>query len=150
MKDFSSYLIIIGGIVGTMGLKTPFVSCGVAEDPSLTISQFRGLETHRQAITTDACNEAQQVAFGTLEAPVMSSSIIPGLIVLLGLMSLSNKRKRYAGSALIVAILQVLFVVWIYWQAQLRGLTLSAGSMTAFCCGLLACFGGLLKYRDDT
>ena len=150
MKDFSSYLIIIGGIVGTMGLKMPFVSCGVAKDPSLTISQFRGLETHRQAITTDACNEAQQVAFRTLEVPVMSSSIIPGFIVLLGLMSLSNRRKRYAGSALVIATLQVLLIVWIFWQAQLHGLTLSAGSMTAFCCGLLACFGGLFRYRDGT
>ena len=51
----SNYLIIIGGVVGTMGLQTPFVNCGDMEHPSLTMSQFRGIEKQRQTITTKMC-----------------------------------------------------------------------------------------------
>ena len=150
MKYFSNYLIIIGGVVGTMGLQTPFVNCGDAEHPSLTMSQFRGIEKQRQTITTKMCDETMQASLRILETPVMSSSIIPGVIVLLGLMGLSKGRKNLAILAIVMAAIQTLFVGYILWRAQQHDLTLSQGAMTAFACGLLAGLGGLFKYRSST
>ena len=64
MKDFSSYLIIIGGIVGTMGLKTPFVSCGVAEEPD-----HKSVSRSRDAPSVDYNRCLQRSAAGRVSNP---------------------------------------------------------------------------------
>ena len=142
-------ITVLGGIFGLSSLRLPLYECVSVDGHKLSLTQFHGL------VKTDAALSAYSVCPGfiepktmMLESLFMTSSVLPGLVLLLALNSLSHRKVRNLRAVALVGSLQCavsLMTIYIL-QGQLSPLG-QGGYLLAFS-GFLAILGSVLELKQ--
>ncbi|MBV70863.1 MAG: hypothetical protein CMH52_05885 [Myxococcales bacterium] len=140
--------LLLGGLLGLAALQLPLYDCVSADGLYVSVSQFNGLETsvlsaHKPAL----CPPAIRTQTESLEAVFMTSSILPGILLLLAINSLSGASHRaYLAMALLGGVQCTVSVMACYlMRDQVDGL--SMGSYVSGIGGLFSIVGSVRAMR---
>ncbi|MEE2757344.1 MAG: hypothetical protein VYA30_11810 [Myxococcota bacterium] len=142
-------MLFLAGLLGLAALQLPLYECISADGIHLSVSQFDGLK--KQVLVSEnpvVCPKLVPVKTKSLEALFMTSSILPGILLLLALNSISRASPRSYRAMMALGCLQCLVALCAIYlmRDQIDGVGL--GSYSAGLGGLLAIIGSMLAFAQ--